>query len=348
MRRNHVGGYRGRKTGRDFLKYIILALLLVVAVLAGLLLFGGEKPPREEQEQQGQEQQQTPTQPSEQPTEPTELPTEPEPEVVYMAAIGVDAAQVLDGSWKSAVEQAGANAVVLDMKPDNGVLNWNTAQTLSISAGAQNNTEGLNDRLRQLNDGDVYTVARMSCFRDELTANLYECCIHSNSGYRWQDFGKVHWVSPAHSGVQDNLVGLAVELAELGFDEILLDYCGYPRNGSGEMGWIKRGPVYDLENLDVVVSAFLSKMEKALEPYGTRLAIRTGADVVANDGDLTGVTGAVLEQHAERIWMSEVDTDAPLAEVLSLAGVTRVGERLVIETAELVPEGTWEQAVLNF
>ena len=114
MRRNHVGGYRGRKTGRDFLKYIILALLLVVAVLAGLLLFGGEKPPREEQEQQGQEQQQTPTQPSEQPTEPTELPTEPEPEVVCMAAIGVDAAQVLDGSWKTAMEQAGANAVVLE------------------------------------------------------------------------------------------------------------------------------------------------------------------------------------------------------------------------------------------
>jgi len=346
MRRNHVGGYRGRKTGRDFLKYIILALLVVVAVLAGLLLFGGEKLPR--QEQQEQQEQQTPTQPEQPSEQPTEPVTEPEPEPVYMAAIGVDTAQVLDGSWKAAMEQAGANAVVLDMKPDNGPLNWTTAQQLSISAGAQNNTEGLNDRLRQLNAGEVYTVARMSCFRDELTANIYECCIHSNSGYRWQDFGKVHWVSPAHSGVQDNLVGLAVELAELGFDEILLDYCGYPRNGSGEMGWIKRGEVYDIQNLDVVVSAFLSKLEKALEPYGTRLAIRTGADLVTSEGDLTGVTPAVLEQHADRIWMSEVDTDAPLAEVLTLAGVSRVGEKLVIETAELVPEGTWEQAVLKF
>jgi len=46
--------------------------------------------------------------------------------------------------------------------------------------------------------------------------------------------------------------------------------------------------------------------------------------------------------------MSEVDTDAPLAEILSLAGVSDVGERLVIQSTALQNGASWEQAVLNF
>ena len=56
------------------------------------------------------------------------------------------------------------------------------------------------------------------------------------------------------------------------------------------------------------------------------------------EGKLTG----------NRIWMSGEETDAPLAELLSNAGVREVGERLVTETTVLTPENRWKQAVLTF
>lgn len=346
MRRTGYGGYRGRRTGRDVLKYIIAALAVLVCVLAGILLLGRERPAREEQDPPIEQQQQV-TPPVEGELDPEVTPEpapepepEPEPEDYVMRAVGMETAQVLDGSWKRVLEETGANAVVLNMKSDDGALHWET--------GGAEQEGGINAGLRKLNEA-VYGVARISCFRDELLANTYEYCIHSNSGYRWKDFGGIHWVSPANLKVQDYIIDRAVELAGLGFREILLDNCGYPQNGSGEMGWIKRGEVYDLEHLDLVVGAFLERMTRALEPYGVTVSVRTNPTVVQDAmGERTGLTGAVLQQYAQRIWMSEIGTAVPLAEALSEAGVSGVGERLVTQTEVLTPENRWAQAVLSF
>ena len=341
MRRTRYGGYRGRRTGRDVLKYVIAGLLVLIGVLAGILLLGKERPVEELPsvgEQQSEVQQPTPELIPEPEPEPA---PEPEPEPVVMRAVGVEMAQVLDGSWKRVVEEHNANTVVVNMKSDDGILAWDTVEHAE-------NAE-LEGALREMGE-KVGLVARISCFRDEQLANTYEYCIHSNSGYRWKDFGGVHWVSPANGEVQEYMISLAVDLAQMGFREIVLDHCGYPQNGSGEMGWIKRGEVYDLEHLDLVIGAFLDKMTRALEPYEVTVSVRTNPAVVQNEmGDRTGLTGPVLEQYAGRIWMSEIGTAAPLAEMLSQAGVSRVGDhRLVTQTTVLVPENRWEQAVLPF
>jgi len=342
MRRNRYGGYRGRRTGRDILKYFIAALLVVIAALAALLYFGREEPPEPQQPaQQEQEQPQTPEKPEAEP-EPEPDP-EPEPEVFVMAAVEVAMDQVRGNTWRQALEEAGGNAVVVNMKPDDGTLNW--------EFGVSPLDSDINTDLWLMNSSADYTVARISCFRDEALANTYEYCIHSNSGYRWKDFGGIHWVSPAHEEVQDRLIEQIVDLARLGFTEILLDNCGYPQNGSGEMGWIKRGEVYDPAHLDLVIGSFLARVDEALKAaeLDPKISIRTNAIAMADPMEArTGLTGAVLEEYADRIWMSEVDTDAPPAEILSLAGVSDVGERLVIQSTALQNGASWEQAVLNF
>ena len=346
MRRTRYGGYRGRRTGRDVLKYVILGLLVLIAVLAGILLLGREQPtaeehPETEQQEQISEDEQTETQPEVEP-EPVPEP-EPEPEPFVMQAVGVDLAQVLDGSWERMMKEAGANTLILNMKPDDGTLNWDFGSSVEDS--------DINAKLWLMNSNAEYSVARISCFRDEALANTYEYCIRSNSGYRWKDFGGVHWVSPAHVEVQDRLIEQVVDLARLGFTEILLDNCGYPQNGSGEMGWIKRGEVYDLANLDAVIGDFLARLDEALEQegWGPTISIRTNAVAVSDPAAArTGLTGAVLERYADRIWMSEIDTTLPLAEILTTVGVNNVEERLVTQTTTLVPENEWEQAVMPF
>lgn len=354
--KNRYGGYRGRRTGRDMLKYLIIALAVLAAVLAGILFAGRDRLAKPEQSSDpGQEQSQLPAQPQPESRPEQEPAPEAEPEPVpeepeFMAAVGIEAAQVLDGSWRSHMQAMGGNAVVVNVKPDGEALGWASEHPDALRVGASSQQSGINERLRAMNEAeDVYTVARMSCFRDELLANTYDYCIHSNSGYRWKDFGGVHWVSPAHEGVQDYLVALAVELAQLGFDEILLDNCGYPQDGSGEMGWIKRGDVYDLQNLDKVISAFLNKVRTAVEPYGTVVSVCTNAVVIqAEDTARTGLSGAVLESCADRIWISEIDTAAPLAEMLSDVGVSNVGHRLVTQSSAIFPGQSWDRAVLLF
>ena len=93
----------------------------------------------------------------------------------------------------------------------------------------------------------------------------------------------------------------------------------------------------------------MEKLKRAVEPYEVTVSVRTNPAVVQDAmGDRTGLTGAVLEQYAQRIWMSEIGSAAPLAEILTQAGVSGVGEKLVTQTSVLVPENQWEQAVLPF
>ena len=340
MRRARYGGYRGRRTGRDVLKYVIVGLLVLIGVLVGILLLGEKAPVEELPPAVEQEQQPTVNEPEALPEPEPEPEPIPEPEPFVMQAVGVEVTQVLDGSWRRVVEEQGANTVVVNMKPDDGILVWDTVESAP-------NAE-LEDALGDMRE-EVGIVARISCFRDEWLANTYEYCIHSNSGYRWKDFGGVHWVSPAKAEVQSYIIDRAVELAGMGFQEILLDNCGYPQNGSGEMGWIKRGEVYDPEHLDLVIGSFLEKLTRALEPYEVTVSVRTNPAVVQDAmGDRTGLTGVLLEQYAGRIWMSEIDTAAPLAEILAEAGVSVVEHRLVTQTDILIPENRWEQAVLPF
>lgn len=345
MRRNAYGGYRGRRTGRDILKLLIALLLILVVVLAGIVFFNRDQLKGPEEPEEPQTEQTVPEQPELEPApapEPEPLPEPepaPEPEPEAMTAVSVSMEQVMNNTWRQALEQAGGNAVVVNMKPDDGTLNW--------EMGASPHDGGVNASLWLMNSNADYTVARISCFRDEALANTYEYCIHSNSGYRWKDFGGVHWVSPAHREVQDQLIEQVVDLARLGFDEILLDHCGYPQDGTGEMTWIKRGEVYDLEHLDVVIGGFLERLHEALEQagWGPVISIRTNAAVVEGNGDRTGLTGAVLEQYADRIWMSGEDLATPAADVLTQAGLTRVQERLVLLNGEV---GEQACAYLNF
>jgi hypothetical protein len=86
-----------------------------------------------------------------------------------------------------------------------------------------------------------------------------------------------------------------------------------------------------------------------VEPYGVTISVRTDAwTLEEGDASRTGLTGAVLEEYAQRIWMPEVHDGDPLAEILSLSGVTNVGERLVTQGFALQSEAAWEQAVLDF
>ena len=357
--RDHVGGYRGRKTGHDILKTVVVVLAVLAAVLIGITLLGSDSlmeklailSPQDPISQQ--EQQNVPVQPEPEivPPEPVPEPEpipEPEPEPEVMTAVELTLEEAVSIAAPRRMEEVGANSVILNMKPSDGTLGWVSQHPMAAEVSANSPVENVNDLLIALNEQGYHTIARFSCFRDEMLSVNKQYCILSNSGYRWQDFEKVNWTSPYSQQVQDYLISLMVELAQLGFEEILLEHCGYPPDGSGEMGWIRKGTSYDPERLDVTVAQFLEKAKAALQPYETTLSIRTTAEILLQDGLKTGLTPQVLDRWTDRIWLPQGEGENAPERILEQIQIKEISTRLVTIATELseesqVPRGMFRE-----
>lgn len=348
--------YHGKRTATDWLKWIALILAILAALAVAVLLWGQKYFTYTDEglrltlpflQQEGRK----PADPGqvdvvieEEPKEDASHPVEPPQPEEATAAAAVPLSALLDGSAAALAEQAGANSVVVEMKDVRGRLGWQSEQPLAGAAklpGAE--APRINEQLAAWNQGGLDTIARLSCFRDEALGSSMAHTIRTGSGYRWKDSGGLHWASPSDPEVRDYLVGLMVELAQLGFDEILLDNWGYPAEGN--LGYIKQGDAYDLEHLSQPVEEFLARAEAALEPYGTRLALRSTWAVLEGEESPGGQTAQLLERYAQRVWL-EAPEDG-MADLLSQAGLPEGEERLALLVEELDPDldcsqGIWD------
>ena len=95
-------------------------------------------------------------------SQPEETPEEGEP---LLATVTVPPSAVEDGSAEALAAQAGANSVLLDMKTDRGQLGFVSQLAMAASAGVNAGQADINRQLRPSTAGELYTVARLSCFR---------------------------------------------------------------------------------------------------------------------------------------------------------------------------------------
>lgn len=360
MRRSRSGysGYRGRRTLHDILKWIAAVLAVLVVLLVAVLLFGqpfivftdggprvdlpslfggGEAPP----EQPGSISVVVDPEPS----QPEEEPTVEEESSPGMAAVELPVQSVLDGTAAAELEQAGANALVLRMKDQEGALAWASGQELAMSLELGAPAE-VSEALRQWNAGSVYTVARVCCFRDN-TVPYHRNSMALRASYgNWRDELGLRWLSPASPEAQDYLVQLCAELAELGFDEILLECCAFPDRGNLEaVSW---GDMAEPAQREQTAEEFLTRVRQALEPYETQLSVQVDEAVLEDGGGAgSGLTPAVLERCADRLWLLSEATAEELAAKLSQAGITGGTQRLVLQTGALAGQSGTAQAVLE-
>lgn len=225
-------------------------------------------------------------------------------------AVEVPISALKDGSAQSLVEGAGGNAALFDMKGDDGKLTYVSSQALAVSLSASGSDSTVNTALKALSDAGVATVARVSCFKDPVLGYYEKYAILTNSGYRWKDENDVRWASPSNSEVCSYLKDLCVELAGLGFDEIVLDNAGYPTTGT--LGYIKQGDAYNSAILAPNITAFYDQVASALEPLGVKLGVMTSQALLDGTDTLSGQTAATLAKDAAHIWvpMSEEALDS--------------------------------------
>ncbi len=343
------GGYRGRRTLTDILRWIAVILaVLVILVLAGLF-FGqkyivqtdqglqfqlpqGLRPGKEEPDIGDIS---VVIQPSE-PAEPEE--PDPGPERALTAALQLPLSAVLEGTAAGSLEEAGANALILEMKGREGQLGWVSQQPLAGAAGVSGQDQSVNDALTVWNQGEVYTVARLCCFRDNTLPYQNNAVALRASYGNWRDELGLRWLDPAKAEGQAYIAGLCGELAALGFDEIVLECWAYPCQGNLEA--LTGDLAGDRQAATECARALLEQVQEALAPYDTTVSLMVG------EGLLSSLPGspdpAVLSQCTGRIWTA--GTGEPLQTLLTAAGLPE--ERVVRVVSSLEEGGQADQGAL--
>lgn len=353
--------YRGRTTVTDWLKRIALVLAVLVVILVAVLFFGQGSISYTDEglrihwpfSQQSDPQTPDPGNVTVIEGDPAALPdssqegetTPPEePQADASSILSVSLSSLLDGSAAQLAQEAGADGVVVTMKDDQGALGWQSQQALASALQDGVDSATVNAALTAWNEGDVYTVARLSCFRDEALGSNMDYTLRTSSDYRWRDSGDLHWATPSNEAVRSYLIGLMTELAQMGFDEIVLDHFGYPTQADGTLGNLGQSEDnYPAGALDGVITDFLAQAAQALEPYGTKLSLHASADVLTGADGSAGLTPAALNASVDRVWASGTRSDVLAA--LEGAGVDNAADRLVSLVDQLAPAAADAQAV---
>jgi hypothetical protein len=201
-----------------------------------------------------------------------------------------------------------------------------------------NGTAAFSQAIQSLAQGELYLVARVNCFED-----LW-MCVYSRSmalttqgGKLWYDSNGMPWLSPANAEAKAYLTELCQELAQLGFDEILLDCAGFP--GTGRKSTLAVGSNYPTD-LSSAVSTWLTELDAALEGSGVSLSVQM-SETALTAGDDTGLTAqgaAVLD----RIWVDGSGDVAAITQALTQAGLTEASDALVLTgTFPATWTGSW-------
>ncbi|MDB4898886.1 MAG: putative glycosyl hydrolase domain [Gemmatimonadetes bacterium] len=121
------------------------------------------------------------------------------------------------------------NALVIDMKDEFG-LNYKPANPeFARNAGTSGTVRNLPALLDTLRAHHILPIARMVVFKDSVTARVHpEWTIRQKDNSTWRDKKGLAWVNPYHHELWDYNIGVAEELAKMGFGEVQFDYIRFP------------------------------------------------------------------------------------------------------------------------
>ncbi len=227
------------------------------------------------------------------------------------------------GYSPSTLRGAGANAALIYLKESSGSLNFFTENELAAGLGVVtaletdgdgNSYDAILTAAADLQEEGYYTVAYVDCFRDKALGTDTDYAILTSDGSCWTDRADAPWASPSNEAVQDYLVSLVTEIAEAGFDEVVLRNAAYPTLGDTDA-------IADDSDKTEVVTAFYEKLIDALADYDIVLSVYTDeTTITTGENALSGQTLAELSRLGGRLWVNDAtDTDA-LEAALTEAG----------------------------
>lgn len=273
---------------------------------------------------------------------PSPQPTPVTVQIPEVLPVSLFRAAVTEGNARQLTEARGGNAALLNLKANDGSLGYVSSLPQAISLKSSESDPDLNQKLQTITASGLYTIARISCFKDNLAPKADgSLAVKTNSGYNWRDGEDVRWMNPSVKAVRDYIVGICAELAPMGFDELLLDNACWPT--TGHLDYIKAGPDYDPAHLTEPLETFYQEVQTALEGQDILLSMAVNADALTGESALSGQTAALLGEYADRVYILGAEARGTCDEALAAVGLS--GNAVVYVDSTLADLSTTGKAV---
>lgn len=124
------------------------------------------------------------------------------------------------------LEGTGINAVVIDVKDDCGKITFDAKHKLATEIDAVKPVIwDIQEMVELFHEAGIYVIGRVVAFRDPILAVAHPSyAILDLAGNVFYDRAKDTWLNPYHQACWEYLVGIAMEAADSGLDEIQFDY----------------------------------------------------------------------------------------------------------------------------
>ncbi len=202
----------------------------------------------------------------------------------YIDAISGKSGKPADGSRLSEVnklemalgicEATEINALVIDIKNDNGVVAWDCDIDIvnQINSNATAPIKNYGKLMDYLKEKNIYRIARVVAFKDPYFAEVKsEHAIRLKAGGIYKDYSGKTWVNPFDEYVWQYVLAVSKEAALRGFEEIQYDYVRFP-DGAKKYNPITDFPGRNDRDKDEGIEDFLKYAKSELEPYNVHVS----------------------------------------------------------------------------
>ncbi len=196
------------------------------------------------------------------------------------------------------IDNTDINTVVIDVKNEYGSLVYKTSLDVANINGAHKarTNRDIHKLMNLLKSKNIYTVARIVTFKDEIQASSNpEYAIKKSDGSIWRNHDNMAWVDPYDKRSHDYTLSIAEEAAKVGFDEINFDYIRFPA---------KDGLLFSKENTQEnrlkAIEDFLYSAKRRLRKYGVFISVDTYGNICwSKDDNNIGQTVESLAKHTD-------------------------------------------------
>ena len=181
------------------------------------------------------------------------------------------------------IEKTEANAIIVDIKNEYGSTLFKTSFEEANSYGAhkQRTNRNISKFMQIMKDKNIYTIARIVTFKDELQAsNNPEYAIKNSSGKIWRNHDEMAWVDPYDDRSHNYTISIAEEAARVGFDEINFDYIRFPAKKG-----LQYSKINTLKDRIKAIGSFLDKAQNRLRRYGVFISVDTYGNICWSKDD---------------------------------------------------------------
>ncbi|MDP4181050.1 MAG: putative glycoside hydrolase [Bacillota bacterium] len=198
------------------------------------------------------------------------------------------------------------NAVVIDIKDDNGTIGYKTDIQDVKDNGAVEVKFDVDKVIKQLHEGNVFVIGRLVCFKDPILPKKHpELAFKKKDGSIWRDNIGRAWVNPFNQGAWDYNIKIAQEAIDKGFDGIQFDYVRFCNDG--DIKKIYFGENFDPSTKSDAISGFLKKSYEEIHN-------KKGAELSADVFGISAVATAddkIIGQNWEKL-AANVDYLSPM------------------------------------